>query len=78
VLFCAEEVNMRCEDCGRTIQNAEMWQLSGDRGAPPAKSMKSLCWTCREAMSPLERPLPLEGAVVEQARAVVRGYESAQ
>jgi hypothetical protein len=55
-----------------------MWQLGGDRDAPPSRSMKSLCWTCREAMSPLEKSLSVDETVIEQAREVVRSYESAQ
>jgi hypothetical protein len=55
-----------------------MWQLGGDRDAPPSRSMKSLCWTCREARSPLEQPSPVDDTVLDQAREVVRSYESAQ
>lgn len=78
MLFCAEEVNVRCEECGRTIQNAEMWQLGGDRDAPPSRSMRSLCWTCREALSPLAKAAPAVDAVLEQAREIVRNLEIAQ
>lgn len=39
---------MRCEQCGRPMKNAEMWQLSGDREAPSARSLRQLCWDCRQ------------------------------
>ena len=38
---------MRCENCGRPMKNAAMWKLGGDREAPTARSMQSLCWDCR-------------------------------
>jgi hypothetical protein len=44
---------MRCEECGRPIKNAEMWQLGADRNAPTSRSMRQLCWDCREK---LEQP----------------------
>jgi hypothetical protein len=39
---------MRCDECGRPIKNAEMWQLAGDPQAPTSRSMQQLCWDCRE------------------------------
>ncbi len=39
---------MRCEQCGRDMQNAELWQLATDPKAPTSWSMKHLCWECRE------------------------------
>ncbi len=38
---------MRCEQCGQPMTNAAMWRLGGDREAPTARSMQSLCWECR-------------------------------
>jgi hypothetical protein len=38
---------MRCEECGRTILNTELWQLGSDPNAPTARSMRTLCWDCR-------------------------------
>lgn len=38
---------MRCEECGRLMDNAEMWQLGGDRNAPTSRSMRQMCWECR-------------------------------
>ncbi|HEY7781910.1 MAG TPA: hypothetical protein VIC85_17095 [Ktedonobacterales bacterium] len=38
---------MRCDECGRPIQSAEMWQLAGTRNAPPARTMQILCRDCR-------------------------------
>ncbi len=39
---------MRCEQCGRDMQNAELWQVATDPKAPTSWSMKHLCWDCRE------------------------------
>lgn len=39
---------MRCEQCGRDMKNAELWQLATDPKAPTSWSMKQLCWDCRE------------------------------
>lgn len=39
---------MRCENCGREIDNAQLWQLGADPKAPYAWSMRVLCWDCRE------------------------------
>lgn len=38
---------MRCEECGRIIENEEMWRLGGDPGAPTSRSMLQMCWECR-------------------------------
>jgi hypothetical protein len=38
---------MRCDICGRSMSNAEMWKLAGDRDAPTSRSMRTLCWDCR-------------------------------
>ncbi|HEX6800157.1 MAG TPA: hypothetical protein VF116_20765 [Ktedonobacterales bacterium] len=38
---------MRCENCGREIDNAQLWQLGADPKAPSAWSMRVLCWDCR-------------------------------
>src|SRR5262249_25001952 len=39
---------MRCDNCGRPIINAELWQLGGDPKAPTGRSMRMLCWDCRK------------------------------
>lgn len=39
---------MRCEMCGREMDNAQLWQLGADPKAPSAWSMRVLCWDCRE------------------------------
>ena len=39
---------MRCEQCGRDMKNAELWQLATDPKAPTSWSMRQLCWECRE------------------------------
>jgi hypothetical protein len=63
---------MRCEECGRVMHNAEMWQLAGDRNAPSARSLKNLCRNCRQASSPLAARLAHK--VLEQANEVVRQH----
>lgn len=40
---------MRCEACGRAIENSELWKLATDPNAPLTRSMRVLCWTCRAA-----------------------------
>ncbi len=47
---------MRCEECGRPIKNAELWQLAGDPHAPTSRSMKQLCWDCRQKAENAEKP----------------------
>jgi hypothetical protein len=39
---------MRCEKCGRDMNNAELWQLATDPKAPTSWSMQQLCWDCRQ------------------------------
>jgi hypothetical protein len=39
---------MRCEQCGRDMNNAELWQLATDPKAPTSWSMRQLCWDCRQ------------------------------
>ncbi len=39
---------MRCEECGRPIKNAELWRLAADPHAPASRSMRQMCWECRE------------------------------
>lgn len=38
---------MRCENCEREIDNAQLWHLGADPKAPFAWSMRVLCWDCR-------------------------------
>lgn len=40
---------MRCENCGREIDNAELWRIAGDPKAPTSWTMRQLCWDCRQA-----------------------------
>jgi hypothetical protein len=67
---------MRCDECGRPIKNAEMWQLAGDPQAPTARSMQQLCWDCRqkEAARPAEQDA--ESTVLEEAADVLRRYDA--
>ncbi len=71
---------MRCEECGRVLKNAQMWQLGGDTHAPPSRSMRQLCWECREqATEPTAAVAPAAsgaGDILTQAYEVVREYES--
>ncbi|MGZ3715751.1 MAG: hypothetical protein ACXVA4_10055 [Ktedonobacterales bacterium] len=39
---------MRCEECGRPMKNAELWRLATDPNAPTSRSMRQMCWECRE------------------------------
>lgn len=67
---------MRCEQCGREIRNAEMWQLTDPNTLPAPRTMRTLCRQCRQA--------PAEGAtsaarfdILAQANDIVRQYEAA-
>ncbi len=62
---------MRCEGCGRDIRNAEMWQLSGGRNAPSARTMRVLCRGCRVSVNTVG--VASRGQdVVDQANEIVR------
>ena len=75
---------MRCEECGRPMKNAQMWQLGGDPHAPLSLSMRQLCWDCREAASTGRKAETTPEAsilhgepysVLAEAYAIVRRYE---
>lgn len=75
---------MRCEECGRVLKNAQMWQLGGNAHAPTSRSMRQLCWECRErasAPASVVTSAPViaadsSDAILAQAYDVVREYES--
>lgn len=68
---------MRCEQCGRPMKNAELWQLGGDPTAPTSSSMRHLCWDCRgKAGRGVENTA--EAPVVAKAADVAQQYESNQ
>lgn len=67
---------MRCEECGRPMKNAELWQLSGDPNAPASSSMRHLCWDCRVKASGVEQD-DAKDAIVREAEEVVRHQQSA-
>lgn len=72
---------MRCEECGRVLKNAQMWQLGGDSHAPTSRSMRQLCWECRErAAASADDAVALafdsSNDILAQAYEVVREYES--
>ena len=71
---------MRCEECGRVLKNAQMWQLGGNIHAPTSRSMRQLCWECRERASAPTVAVPRadnsSDAILAQANEVVREYES--
>lgn len=66
---------MRCDECGRPMGNAELWQLAGDPHAPASSSMRHLCWECREKAAKLEERDAIS-PVVSEAAEIVRQYES--
>lgn len=68
---------MRCENCGRPMKNAELWQLGGDPNAPTSSSMRSLCWECRNLSNQPENR-DASAPVVGEASEVVRRYEASQ
>ncbi len=72
---------MRCEECGRVLKNAPLWQLGGSANAPTSRSMRQLCWECREraaasAGDAVDNAADSSNDILEQAYRVVREYES--
>ena len=65
---------MRCDECGRPMKNAEMWQLGGDPRAPTSRSMKQLCWDCRQKLEDPTKPAEQEdsASVLTEASDIVR------
>lgn len=68
---------MRCEECGRPMKNAQLWQLAGDPNAPTSRSMRQLCWDCREAAEKAASGVS-ESSVVLEAVEVIRQYDAGQ
>lgn len=72
---------MRCEECGRVIENAEMWQLGGDPKAPTSRSMRQMCWNCRTSFTPAPQPetretgVSLSETVIADVKEAVRALE---
>ena len=68
---------MRCEQCGRVLKNAQLWQLGGDLNAPMSRSMRQLCWECRErAATPESERGEVASSVLAEAYAIVKDVES--
>lgn len=67
---------MRCEQCGRALKNAHMWQLGGDLNAPASRSMRQLCWECRERAAAPESGRGKPDSVLAQAYEIVLEAES--
>jgi hypothetical protein len=62
---------MRCEQCGRDMKNAELWQLATDPKAPTSWSMKQLCWDCREHPERASSSLEAEGKLKQAVEVAV-------
>lgn len=71
---------MRCEQCGRVLKNAHMWQLGGDIHAPASRSMRQLCWECRERAASTDpessESIDSTNSILAQANEIVREVES--
>jgi hypothetical protein len=67
---------MRCEQCGREIRNAEMWQLTDRNMTPTPRTMRTLCRQCRHASAQGSTQGPRNGILVE-AYEVVERYRAA-
>jgi hypothetical protein len=61
---------MRCEQCGRDMKNAELWQLATDPKAPTSWSMKQLCWDCREHPERASKPEEAQAKIPEAVEVV--------
>lgn len=66
---------MRCEECGRPMKNAELWQLAGDPSAPTSSSMRHLCWECRSKAAAGASDTS-NTPVIAEASEVIRRYEA--
>ena len=72
---------MRCEECGRVIENEEMWRIGGDPNAPTSRSMLQMCWECRMKGVPAyqhkaeEKPVVLSETVIADIEEAVRAFE---
>jgi hypothetical protein len=58
-----------------------MWQLGGSVNAPTSRSMRQLCWECREraaasAGDAVDNAADSSNDILAQADRVVREYES--
>ena len=74
---------MRCDECGRPMKNAELWQLAGDPRAPTSSSMRHLCWECRNKTTRTEQTeetpeRDASASILGEAADIVRQYESTQ
>ncbi len=67
---------MRCEECGRVIDNVEMWRLGGDPNAPTSRSMLQMCWECRMKGVPNHRQ-QAEGAPVALSETAIADINEA-
>lgn len=72
------EANMRCEQCGRPMENAEMWQLGGNPSAPTSRSMRQVCWDCRQPSEAGADPIAKPDGVIAEATEVVKQFETNQ
>lgn len=69
---------MRCEQCGRPMKNAEMWQLGGNPSAPGSRSMRQVCWDCRQKGEIVSESRPKDTGVLAEATEVVKRFETNQ
>ena len=69
---------MRCDECGRPILNAELWQLAGDPHAPTSRSMQQLCLDCRQKAENARKPSEQadSASVFTDASEVVRRHDA--
>lgn len=69
---------MRCEECGRPMKNAELWRLATDPHAPTSRSMRQMCWECREqqgvSVTPGESDSRYMSPVVAEASEIAAQY----
>jgi hypothetical protein len=72
---------MRCEECGRVIENEEMWRLGGDPNAPTSRSMLQMCWECRMKGVPKHRqraemaPVALSETAIADINEAARAFQ---
>lgn len=70
---------MRCEQCGRPMENAEMWQLGGNPSAPTSRSMRQICWDCRQKAESAQESSPKNDVgVLAEASEIVKQFDTNQ
>ncbi|HEV2406035.1 MAG TPA: hypothetical protein VGR88_11300 [Ktedonobacterales bacterium] len=53
-----------------------MWQLGGNPSAPTSRSMRQVCWDCRQTSEAGADPIAKPEGVIAEATEVVKQFET--